>query len=138
MTANRDTPRGIGGWLVIFIRILLFWEPFRFAWLASTTLSALNVRGPSLAVVLIARLMVTALGVAAGMALTNRHAGAVTLARISVVVSAAMDLFVYLTPYVPNNRMPGDTPIYIAVSLTFWSIWLAYLFRSRRVRNTYE
>jgi hypothetical protein len=138
VTTNRNAPRGIGGWLVIFIRILLFWEPFRFAWLASTTLSALNVRGPSLAVVLIARLLVTALGVAAGLALTNRHAVALSLARVAVVVSAAMDLFVYLTPYVPNNRMPGDTPIYIAVSLAFWGAWLAYLFRSRRVRNTYE
>jgi hypothetical protein len=88
--------------------------------------------------VLIARLLVTALGVAAGLALTNRHAVALSLARVAVVVSAAMDLFVYLTPYVPNNRMPGDTPIYIAVSLAFWGAWLAYLFRSRRVRNTYE
>ena len=129
---------GVGGWLALFIRILLVWEPFRFAWLASTTLSALNVRGPSLAVVLIVRLMATALGVAAGLALANRRPSALLLARASVIISAALDLFIYLTPYVPNNRMPGDTPIYIAVSLTFWMLWLAYLMRSRRVRHTYE
>jgi hypothetical protein len=135
---DRDTIAGIRGWLFVFVRVLTVWEPLRFAWLASTTLSALNVRGPSLAVVLIVRLMVTAFGVAAGVALKSRHPSAPLLARTSVVISAAMDLFIYLTSYVPNNRMPGDTPIYIAVSLTFWSIWLVYLFRSRRVRNTYE
>jgi hypothetical protein len=137
----KDTPAGgisgIGGWLQIFIRILLIWDPLRLAYIVSTALAALNVRGPSLAYLLVARLLVTAFGITAGLALTNRRPAALPLARLSVTISAAMDLFVYLTPYMPNNRMPGDTPFYMAASLAFWGAWLLYLFRSRRVLNTY-
>lgn len=87
--------------------------------------------------VLVVRIIVTAVGVAAGIALSNRHAGAVTLAKISLISSGATDLFVYSTPYFPNNRIPGDTIYYVAVSLAYHGGWLMYLFRSRRVRDTY-
>jgi hypothetical protein len=33
--------------------------------------------------------------------------------------------------------MPGDTIYYIGASLAYHAAWLAYLFRSRRVKNTY-
>jgi hypothetical protein len=46
-------------------------------------------------------------------------------------------MFVYLTPYFPNNRLPGDTPFYVAGSLAYSGVWLMYLVRSRRVRNTF-
>jgi len=89
------------------------------------------------ALVLLLRLLVAALGIAAALALWNRRPGAVTLARIVLVFSAAADLFVYLTPYFPSNRAPGETPIVVAVSLVYYAGWLAYLSRSRRVRRTF-
>jgi len=48
-----------------------------------------------------------------------------------------MDLVIYLSPYFPSNRMPGDAPLYVAASLAYHGAWLAYLFRSKRVRNTF-
>jgi hypothetical protein len=63
--------------------------------------------------------------------------GAVTLAKAALVASAAMDLFVYMTPYFPNNRVPGDTPLYVAATLAYHGAWLLYLTRSTRVRATY-
>jgi hypothetical protein len=81
--------------------------------------------------------VVTALTVAAGLALTNRQPGAVGLAKVALVLSAACDIFIYTTPYFPNNRPPGDTPIYVTVSLAYHTVWLVYLSRSARVRNTY-
>jgi hypothetical protein len=49
-----------------------------------------------------------------------------------------MDLFVYTTPFLPNNRLPGTTPIFVVASLTYYAIWIAYLSRSKRVRNTFS
>ena len=60
-----------------------------------------------------------------------------TLARLALVASAATDLFVYTTPYFPNNRLPGDTVYYVAASLAYHGAWLLYLARSKRVRTTY-
>jgi hypothetical protein len=61
----------------------------------------------------------------------------VTLAKIALASAAATDLFVYSTPYFPNNRIPGDTIYYAAASLTYHGGWLMYLLRSKRVRDTY-
>jgi hypothetical protein len=79
--------------------------------------------------------MVTAFGVAAAIAIYHRHAGAATFAAFALVLSAGADLFVYTTPYFPSNRLPGDTPWYIAWSLATHSVWLGYVFRSRRLRR---
>ena len=84
---------------------------------------------------MILRLLATGFGVAAGLALLGMRPGAVLLTRIALAASAATDLFVYLTPYFPSNRAPGETPVYVLVSLTYHILWLAYLFRSKRVRR---
>jgi hypothetical protein len=130
-------PRGIGGWLLVLCFLLLVWGPVRGALVGSNALSVLSVRGPSLAFALAALTLVTAFGVAAGIALLSRHAPAVWMARTALVLSAAMDLVIYLSPYFPSNRVPGDTPLYVAASLAYHGTWLAYLFRSKRIKNTY-
>ena len=130
-------PRGIGGWLLLLCLLLLVWGPVRGALVGSNALSVLSVRGPSLAIALAALTLVTAFGVGAGIALLSRHAPAVWMARTALCLSAGMDLVIYLTPYFPSNRMPGDAPLYVAASLTYHGAWLAYLFRSKRVRNTF-
>jgi hypothetical protein len=59
------------------------------------------------------------------------------MARLALVLSAATDVLVYTTPYLPSNRIPGDTPLYVAASLAYHGAWLAYLFRSKRVKSTF-
>ena len=54
-----------------------------------------------------------------------------------VLLSAATDLFSYVTPFLPNNRLPSTTPPFVIASLTYHAIWIAYLFRSKRVRSTF-
>jgi hypothetical protein len=130
-------PRGIGGWLLVLCFLLLVWGPVRGALVGSNALSVLSVRGPSLAIALAALTLVTAFGVAAGIALLSRHAPAVWMARGALLLSAAMDLVIYLSPYFPSNRMPGDAPLYVGASLAYHGAWLAYLFWSKRVRNTF-
>jgi len=118
--------------------LLLVWQPISFGLIASGLLNRLSIRGWPFALVLLLRVVVCAFGIAAGLALLRRHPAAVSIAKASIVASAATDVFIYTTPYFPNNRMPGDTAIVLAVSLAYYAIWLTYLFRSTRVRNTYE
>ena len=59
------------------------------------------------------------------------------MAKASLALSAATDVFVYTTSYFPNNRIPGDTPFYVAASLAYYSAWMAYLVRSKRVERTF-
>ena len=127
----------MGGWLLILCRLLLVYQPLSLAVTTSAALASLSPRGPSLLVAITIRVLVTALTVAAGLALTNRQPGAVGLAKVALIASAACDVFIYTTPYFPNNRPPGDTPIYVAASLAYHTVWLVYLSRSARVRNTY-
>ena len=117
--------------------LLLVWQPLSLGLIASNVVDSLIVRGLPVALVLLARLVVAGFGIAAGLALAARRESAVALAKASLVLSAAMDVFVYLTPYFPNNRPPGDTSIAITLSIATAAVWLAYLSRSRRVRNTF-
>jgi len=128
---------GVGGWLLVLCRLLVVFQPLSLAVTASGALSALPVRGTAVVLILLLRLVVVGFGMAAGRALQTLQPGAVTLARMALVASAATDLFVYTTPYFPNNRLPGDTVYYVAASLASHGAWLAYLARSARVRATY-
>jgi len=128
---------GIGGWLLVLCLLLIVWQPISFGLVASSLLNRLAIRGWPFALVLTWRVVVTAFGIASGLALLGRHPAAVSMAKASLVASAATDVFVSTTSYFPNNRMPGDTAIVLITSLTYYAIWLAYLFRSKRVRRTY-
>ena len=130
-------PRGVGGWLLGLCLLLMVWGPIELALLTSTALAALPVRGASLGWLIVARLGVAAFGVAAGLALIAERGPAVSMARASIALTAALNVFVYATPYFPNNRAPGDDVFYIAGTVAYAVIWLVYLARSRRVRNTY-
>ncbi|HVH27019.1 MAG TPA: DUF2569 family protein [Vicinamibacterales bacterium] len=128
---------GIGGWLALLCLLLLVWRPLNLAVATAGSLGSLTFRGLPMAVVVVAQLLVTGVGVAAGLALMNRRRGAATFAMWSLILSACMDVFVYSTSFLPNRRMPGTTPAFIAASLIYHGVWIAYLSRSKRVRNTF-
>ena len=128
---------GVRGWLLLLCRLLIVFHPLSLAVTASGALNAVAVRGTAVVLILVLRLVVVGFGMAAGRALQTLQPGAVTLARLALVASAATDLFVYTTPYFPNNRQPGDTVYYVAASLAYHGAWLLYLSRSKRVRVTY-
>lgn len=132
-----NDPVGVGGWLLLLCVLLIVWQPLSLGLAASAALDDLALRGLPLALVMTLRVLVAAFGIAAGLALVNRRAAGSTMAKASLMASAATDTFVYLTPYFPNNRMPGDTPLYVGAALAYYAIWLAYLFRSKRVENTF-
>jgi hypothetical protein len=137
MNDSARQPHGIGGWLLVLCLLFLVWRPVNSALVVASAMAAVAVRGPSLVVGLVALVLVTSLGIAAGVALLLRRGPAVTLANVALVLSAAIDLVIYTTSYFPSNRIPGDTPFYVAASLAYHGLWIGYLFRSSRVNNTY-
>jgi Protein of unknown function (DUF2569) len=130
-------PVGVGGWLGLLCRVLVLWQPLSLGLVASSALNSLSIRGWPLALAILGRLLVAAFGVAAGLALWRQRPGAVGLAKASLVLSAAADVFVYTTPFFPNNRPPGDTTLILVGSLLWYALWLLYLWRSKRVRLTF-
>jgi hypothetical protein len=128
----------VTGWLLVLSLLLVVWQPVSLGLVASSVLGSLTLRGLPVATVLLVRLVVTAAGIGAGLALLNRRPGAVSFAKVSLVASAGTDVFAYSTPYFPSNRVPGDTILYVVASLAYYGIWLAYLFRSKRVRRTFS
>src|SRR5688572_4543748 len=127
---THEAPGGVGGWLALLCLLLLVWQPLTLALSTARSLSSLAIGGLPTALVVLAQLMVAGTGVAAGLALMGTHRGAVTFAKWSLVLSAAMDLFVYATPFLPNRRLPGTTPLVVCASVTYYAIWIVYLSRS--------
>lgn len=127
----------ISGWLRVLAFALLFWEPLRLGLNASVVIPVLSLRPTSSLLVFVARIVVTAFAIAAGRALLGGHTSALGMAAGSLVVSGLFDAFVYSTTFLPSNIMPGDAPFYIALSLAYHGAWLAYLYRSKRVRATF-
>ena len=137
ISADRQTG-GVGGWLLLLCLLLLVGQPINLAIGAARALGALPMRGLPLALVVLGQLVVAGIGVGAGLALLGCRRGAATFAKWSLLLSAGMDLFVYTTPFLPNNRFPGTTPFFVIASLAYYGIWIAYLSRSKRVRNTFS
>jgi hypothetical protein len=134
----RNKTMRVRGWLLILCVLLLVWQPLNQGLTISGLVDRLSQRGPGLAVLLLARLLAAGLGIAAGLSLWQVKPGAVTVAKASLVYSALVDVIVYVTPYSPSNRPPGDATIILVASLAYDGLWLAYLLRSRRVKETFE
>ena len=137
MGTNLSNP-GVRGWLLVLCSFLLLVQPLAVGLTASATLDAVMIRGFAAMLLLLARLVVTALGIGAGLALLGRRTGAVAFARLSLLASAATDLLIYLTPFYPNHRAPGETPVWIVATVVVYGGWVAYLVQSNRVRQVFS
>jgi hypothetical protein len=131
-----EQPESIRGWLLVLCVVLLVWQPAQFALAASTAIEAVRVRGAGVVVVLMARLIVTAFGAAAGFAIMRRRQAAIGMTIAALVAIAVVDILVELTSFFPSNRVPGDAPLYAAGSAAFNGGWALYMARSARVRRT--
>ncbi len=117
-------------WPPLLARLMTLYQPIIVGLLTSRTVDSLAIRGREVLVLLLVRVLVTAFGVAAGLALRGHHARAVGLAKVSLLLSGATELFIVLTPSFPNSRGPGETPIWVAGILIYFGGWFAYLMRS--------
>lgn len=127
----------VGGWLVVLVLLLTVWNPASLALQASSSVWNLGSRSTFSLLFLGARLAITSVGVAAGIALWRRRPGAVWLAKLALMlfgIEAVVRLStrVDLSSAPPGTRLP--TPIFIVLHNAGWYL---YLQTSRRVRATY-
>ena len=127
----------IRGWLLLLCILLTIWNPATLAVLAAARVGNAGTITAFALIVLGIRLMVTSVGVAAGMALWRRRAGAVRLAKASLVLSA-IEAVARLSTRVGLSEAPPGTRLPLALALIIYdAAWYLYLEKSRRVRATY-
>lgn len=127
----------VRGWLLLLCILLAIWNPAALAVVAAGRVGG-GVPPSTLVLALLGvRLVVTSVGVAAGMALWNKRTGAVPLAKASLVLSA-LEAIGRLSTRAGLSEAPPGTRLPLAIALILFNgAWYLYLEKSRRVRATY-
>lgn len=107
--------------------ILAVWEPLNLALLVAPVLTTIATRGAPTAAFLFARLIVAAVGIAAGISLWRGDPHARGLAAAALILSTLAAVITVTTTLLPTNIMPGDRWLYLAAVVVFNGGWLAYL-----------
>jgi hypothetical protein len=116
--------------------LLAFGEPLFFAVSAASAFNAISVRGLPVVLMLVARVLSTALCAAAGRAVLDSRPAARRLSVAALCATLGVQLLAVLTPYYPSNRMPGDAPWYAAGLLVYYGALLAWVVRSRALSRS--
>ena len=127
----------MGGWLLLLILLLIVWNPASLALHAASIVGSLSSRPPLSLAFLAARLAITGIGVAAGIALLLRRPGAVWLAK-AVLIMFALEAVARMSTRVDLSSAPPGTRLPLALFVVAHNaVWFLYLQISRRVRATY-
>ena len=124
-------------WILPLIFILTIWNPAMLALQASSVVWSIGARSTLSLAFLIARLVITSVGIAAGLALWMRHAGAVPLAKLSLMLFG-IEAVARLSTRVDLGSAPPGTRLPLALFIILHNAaWYLYLQRSHRVRAAY-
>jgi NADH:ubiquinone oxidoreductase subunit K len=127
----------VRGWLLLLCILLTVWNPAALALVAASRLESAGTASTLALIVLGVRLAVTSVGLAAGLALWHKRAGAVTLARASLMLSG-LEVVARLSTRLGLSAAPPGTRLPLALaSIAYYGAWYLYLEKSRRVRATY-
>lgn len=127
----------VRGWLLLLCFLLTVWNPGTLALVLASAIE--NVPPPSNVelMLLVLRLVVTGVGVAAGVALWNKRVGAVRLAKVALI-SFAIEAMGRLSTRTGLSQFPPGTRVPVALAIVaFNGAWFLYLAKSNRVRATY-
>jgi hypothetical protein len=128
----------VRGWLLLLCILLTVWNPATMAVVAASRVGGGVPASTMVLALLGVRLIVTSIGVAAGMALWHKRPGAVLLAKASLVLSA-IEVIGRLSTRSGLSEAPPGTRLPLALTLiVFNAAWYLYLEKSRRVRATYD
>jgi hypothetical protein len=108
--------------------VLLLWEPLTLALALSSLLARIVEHGTPAFLVLVMKVAVAGLGVAAGMALWQDRPGALTLARWALALSLATTVFARTSGFWPATLPPGVAAPALAASVAWTGGWLLWTF----------
>jgi hypothetical protein len=124
-------------WILPLVFILTIWNPATLALQAASTVWSTGARPTLSLAFLAARLVITSVGVAAGIALWLRRPGAVLLAKLALLIFA-VEAVVRLASRVDLGSAPPGTRLPLAMFIVLHNAaWYLYLQISRRVRTAY-
>jgi len=134
---DSDRRQPVRGWLLLLCILLTIWNPATLAFLAASRVSDAGSMSAWTLTLIAVRLVVTSVGVAAGLALWHARTGAVKLAEASLLLSS-IEAAARLSTSAGVNEAPPGTRLPLAlVLIAFNAVWYFYLKKSRRVRTTY-
>jgi hypothetical protein len=121
----------------VLIFILTIWNPASLALHAASSVWTIGSRSTVSLIFLGARLAITSVGIAAGMALWLRRPGSLWLAKFSLVLFA-IEAVLRLSARVDVGNAPPGTRLPLALFIIVHNAaWFLYLQTSRRVRIFY-
>jgi hypothetical protein len=127
----------MGGWLFLLCLILTVWNPATLALRLAASVSNLASQSTWSLLFVAARLVITSIGVAAGLALLMRRPWAVQLTKLALMLFG-IETVVRLSTRVDLSEAPPGTRLPLAIVLIVHNAaWYLYLQKSRRVRALY-
>lgn len=124
-------------WIFILVFILTVWNPASLALRAAAAISSVSPPSAVSLAFLFVRVVLTGVGVAAGIALWLQRPGAVWLARVALVLFA-FETTVRMATRVDLSTAPPGTRLPLALAVVLHNgAWYCYLQLSRRVRGAY-
>src|SRR5437763_6417355 len=106
----------VRGWLLLLCILLTIWNPATFAIVAASRVGSVTPVPRIALVLLVVRLIVTGIGVAAGRLLWQKRPGAVSLAKASLVLSS-LDVSARLSTRAGLSEAPPGTRLPLALAL---------------------
>ena len=138
MDRELEARAGIGGWLLVLCLLLTVWNPASVALRLASSIANLSAQTALSLVLLATRLVVTSVGVAAGISLWLRRPWAVQLAKTALMLLGT-EALVRLSTRVGLSEAPPGTRMPLAMlAILHNAAWYLYLHKSRRVRTTYR
>ena len=132
-----DPARFPGIWTLVLAGLMAILKPLSFASEASGALTRVLGYGAPALLLLVFRIGVAGLGIAAGRALWSVRPTAPALARAWLALDAAAMTATALTPYFPSNHLPGTKWPMLGFLVAVNGGWLVYLSCASRVREAY-
>jgi hypothetical protein len=127
----------MGGWLLLLCLILTVWNPASLSLRLAAGVAHLPSQSWLSIVFLATRLVITGVGVAAGLALFMRRPWAVQLAKVALILFG-IETAIRLSTRVDLSEAPPGTRLPRALMLIAHNAaWYVYLHKSRRVRAVY-
>ena len=123
--------------ILLLIFVLTIWNPSNLALQAASTLSGIGLRPTVSIAFLVARFLITSVGLAAGIALSLRRPGGIWLAKLALALST-IEAVARLSTRVDLGSAPPGTRLPLAIFVVAHNAaWFAYIRLSRRVSAVY-